>query len=502
MNRTAFYVVVNALVAVAILVGFALHKDVAHPVYVILLFAICSTPIIEAKKVNGPYSLLVLWSFDYFLMYGALDLRNLLLGVDGTPIEADGMLSQPELVILLGGALVQIAYRLTCTTASTSKPTAPPKNWSEPALVVVGIVLWMVTSRLNWVFSVETFTAKTTAAVAAGFASLGGVKTGMIMIARMAQPLSILILAYAQASYKRAYMTPIVLVVVGYQLVFGFIIDTKSEGLIGAVLVILTNFLVNGRIPKVWLAVTLVVIVVGFPILQANREIRDERNINPMKAAANLALSFQKALEAVGRTSKGSERAQTALERATTKSSVEIIVKGAGTVTPFEYGYTLTPMFEAFIPRLLWADKPSIPTGQIMNKKFHVTEGDLTYISPSHLGELYWNFGWLGVIVGMSLIGLLFGWLGARFNLAEAATITRLLVIMVTAREVILASEGELATHYVVWMRSLLGIAVLHWAFARVPWNTRALSQAAAPATSPVDIVETPQSPLFPNLLR
>jgi O-antigen polysaccharide polymerase Wzy len=502
MNRTAFYVVVNALAAVAILVGFALHKDVAHPLYVILLFAICSTPIIEAKTVNGPYSLLVLWSFDYFLMYGALDLRNLLFGVEGIPIGADGMLSEAELVILLGGVLVQIAYRVACSRASKSRPTAPPKNWSEPVLVVVGILMWIISSRLAWVFSVDTFTANTTAAVAAGFASLGGVKTGMFMIARMAQPLSILILAYAQCRYKRAYMTPIVLVVVFYQLVFGFIIDTKSEGLIGAVLVILTNFLVNGRIPKVWLAVTLVVIVVGFPILQANREIRDERNINPMKAAANLALLFQKAIEATGRTNKGGERAQTALERATTKGSVETIVKGTGTVTPFEYGYTLTPMFEAFIPRLLWADKPSIPTGQIMNKKFHVTEGDLTYISPSHLGELYWNFGWLGVIVGMSLIGFLFGTLGTRFNLAEAATITRLLVIMVTAREVILASEGEFATHYVVWMRSLLGIALLHWAFARVPWSTSALNQATARAISPVDIVETPPSPLFPNLLR
>src|ERR1700676_4735524 len=165
MSRSAFYVVVNALVAVAILAGFALHKDVAHPFYVILLFAICSTPIIEAKTVNGPYSLLVLWSVDYFLMYGALDLRNLLLGVEGTPIAVDGMLSEPELVILLGGVLVQIAYRVACSTASKSRPTAPPKNWSEPALVVVGILLWIVTSRLNWVFSVETFTAKTTAAV-------------------------------------------------------------------------------------------------------------------------------------------------------------------------------------------------------------------------------------------------------------------------------------------------------------------------------------------------
>jgi hypothetical protein len=501
MSRSALYIFLNILVAIASLAGFAVHKDVAHPLYVILLFAICSTPIIEAKTVNGPYSLLVLWSFDYFLMYGALDLRNLLLGVNGIPIELDGLLSPPELVILLGGTLVQIAYRVACNAAPKSRPTAPPKNWSEPTLVAVGIALWVVSSRLAWVFSVDTFTARSTAAVTAALASLGGVKIGIVMIARMAQPLSILILAYAQCCYKRTYMTPILIVIVFYQLVFGFIIDTKSEGLIGAVLVVLTNLLVNGRVPKVWLAVTLVVVAVGFPILQANREIRDERSINPRKAADNLVLSFDKALEATGRTNKGSERAQTVLERATTKGSVEIIVRGTGTTTPFEYGYTLVPIVEAFIPRLLWSEKPSIPTGQIMNKKFHVTEGDLTYISPSHLGELYWNFGWLGVSVGMSLIGLLFGTLGTRFNLAEATTITRVLVIMVTARELILASEGEFAIHYVVWMRSLLGIALLHWAFARLPWGVRPHSEATL-ATGTGDIPETPSPPLFPNLLR
>ncbi len=501
MNRPLLYILVNVLVAVAAVVGFAVHKGVAHPFYVVLLFAICSTPIIEAKTVNGAYSLLILWSFDYFLMYGALDLRNLLFGVDGIPFELEGLLSAAEIVILVGGVLVQIAYRVACGAASKPRSTVPPTNWTEFTLVTVGIVLWIVSSRLTWVFSVNTFPDKTSAGVAAVMASLGGVKVGIFMIARMAQPLSILILAYAQCRYKRAYMTPILLIVVFYQLAFGFIIDTKSEGLIGGILVILTNFLVNGRVPKVWLVTMLVVIAVGFPILQANRVVRDERGVNPMKAAENLAQSFQKALEATGRTNQGRERAQTALERATTKGSVEVIVRGTGTVTPFEHGYTLMPVLEAFIPRLLWADKPSIPVGQIMNKKFHVTDGDLTYISPSHLGELYWNFGWPGVIVGMSLIGLLFGRIGARFNLAEAATITRMLVIMVTAREVILASEGEFATHYVVWMRSLLGIGLLHWAFARMPWSARPDSEATKTTRAP-DGLGTPTAPLFPNLLR
>jgi hypothetical protein len=508
MNRLALYLLSNALVVLAALIGSGVHKGVADPIYVIILFAICSTPILEVKTVNGPYSLLVLWSFDYFIMYGALDLRNLVLGVNGIPVEADGLLTAPELVILVGGIFAQASYRFVCNRTSSLAPKASlPKDWSEFALVSVGIIMWIVASRMTWIFSVDTFTAKTTAAVKAGFASLGGVNIALMMIARMAQPVSILILAYVQCRYKRTYMTPILLAVVFYQLVFGFIIDTKSEGLIGGVLVILTNLMVNGRVPKLWLSLMLLVIVLGFPILQANREARDQHDVNPRRAADNLLLSFNRALEFTDRTSKGPERAQTALERATTKSSIEIIVKGTGTVTPFEYGYTLLPMLSAFVPRLIWSDKPSIQTGQLMNQDFHVTEGDLTYISPSHLGELYWNFGWPGVIVGMSMIGMLFGYLGARFDLSKVVTITRVLVIVVTVREVILSSEGEIATHYVVWFRSLAGIGLLHWVFARKIWPASPVTEIAEPVAPGGDQPEalehqrtgTPRP--YPNLL-
>ncbi len=57
----------------------------------------------------------------------------------------------------------------------------------------------------------------------------------MYMIARMAQPLSILILAYAQCRYRRAYMAPMLLSVVLFQFLFGFVVDTKGDALIGGV---------------------------------------------------------------------------------------------------------------------------------------------------------------------------------------------------------------------------------------------------------------------------
>ena len=494
-TRGGIYAVANLLVALAAFVGSGIHHGVAHPVYVVLLFGLCSLPVLQASAVNGRYALLALWSAFYFVMYGALDLRNLVLGSEFGNFASDGVFDPAECVILAGAAAFQVGYQAVCRLAARRGRLSAPKNWSETMLVLFGIALWCVSSWLTWKYDVDLIVVNSTAAYVASMDAIGGIGVMLFMIARMAQPVAILILAYAQCRYKRPYLAPIVIGVVLYQFVFGFVIDTKSEAIIGAALVLLTNLLVNGRIPKTWLALMLFIVLSAFPLLQANRVVRGEHDQGAAKVSQNLLESFHRALEAMGRVNTGRERAQTALERATTKGSVEMIVDGIAAGHAYQRGATLTPMLVAFIPRILWEDKPGISTGQVLNREFHVSESADTYISPSHLGELYWNFGWSGAVGGMLLIGALLGYLGAKFDLEEAATITRLLIIVVTVRQLILQSEGEFANQYVVWMRSVVAIGFLHWLFARIPWQSRVTAASTPEPAGP------PPLP-FPNLLR
>jgi hypothetical protein len=502
MNRRVLYVLVNAMFVALTIIGYAVHSNSAvHPVYLILLFAMCTTPVMDATALNGPYSLLVLFSFYFFLMFGALDCHQLIFNEAGWAVPTQSVLTTPEIIILAGALAVQVAYRLACRFFSTPRSKSPPMDWSERTLVLVGITLWIVCTRLNWEFTVHIITEPTSAAVTRGLGSLNAVQIMIFLLARLAQPLSILILAYAQCRYRRPYMMPIVIGLVLFQLFLGFVIDFKTEALIGGVLVVLTNLLVNARVPKIWVALMVAVALIAFPLLQANRAIRGERGTNSTQASQNVFGAFEQSLAAKERVNTGRERAQTALERLTLKGSVSMIVDGTGKVAPFKDGYTLTPIITAFIPRIIWPDKPSIETGRILNKDFHLSESADTYISPSHLGELYWNFGWPGVVVGMSVIGLLLGTLGAKFNLAEAPTITRVLVVVVTVRFLILAAEGEIATHYVSWMRAMLGIGLLHLFFARIPWVAHAGGKGAPKAASD-DSAPRATQPAFPNILR
>jgi hypothetical protein len=80
----------------------------------------------------------------------------------------------------------------------------------------------------------------------------------------------------------------------------------------------------------------------------------------------------------------------------------------------YKYGATMEYMLYAFVPRILWPDKPAVSRGSWLTVELGGADSIETADSASALtaeGELYWNFGIAGEIVGMAAIG----WLIACF---------------------------------------------------------------------------------------
>jgi len=72
----------------------------------------------------------------------------------------------------------------------------------------------------------------------------------------------------------------------------------------------------------------------------------------------------------------------------------------------FTYGETMDYVSYGFIPRVLWPDKPTTTRGGWFTQYIGVNLA--TAIAMTSQGELYWNFGFLGVIIGMFIIGSLY----------------------------------------------------------------------------------------------
>jgi hypothetical protein len=496
MNRIPLYLAVNLLFATALAIGAANTADSGvHPLYLLLLFALCSTPLLQLRRLNDRYVLLGLFSGVYFLFYGVLDLSHLMQGIPG-PRSPGAWISEAELVILAGAALVQLCYRLACRRRGEGGRTAG--DWPEGALVIGGGLLWLVCTWLTWQFKVYVVTDSVVENQQRGLASIGGFKAAAYILAGYLEPLGMLILAYAQSKYRRPYMVPVLVAVVLVQLFIGFVVDVKGEALLGFVIVVLTKVLVEGRLPRRWLIAGAIFLVLAWPVLQANRTVREQHSLNHAQVAHDFVRTLQLALETKSSVMQGPDRAATVFERLSMKGSVDMIVSRTGRDVRYQDGHTLGAILTAFIPRLIWPDKPDVQTGLLLNKEFQVDDDVNVYISPSHLGELYWNFGWSGVIAGMSLFGLLLGYVGARFDLSQSATLTRVMLLVLTLRLLVLGFESAIAPQYVVWIRCLVAVGLLHLLLARVPAGPQALARGGREEEAPA----APAGGMFPNLMR
>jgi len=101
----------------------------------------------------------------------------------------------------------------------------------------------------------------------------------------------------------------------------------------------------------------------------------------------------------------------------------------------YQWGDTMRYAMYAFIPRVLWPNKPSVSRGTWFTAYLGAAareEEATTSTGISATGELYWNFGAPGVVVGMCGIGLLYGILWRMAGANPRTPLRMLLYVLVS----------------------------------------------------------------------
>ncbi|UQA62384.1 hypothetical protein [Polyangium aurulentum] len=111
------------------------------------------------------------------------------------------------------------------------------------------------------------------------------------------------------------------------------------------------------------------------------------------------------------------------------------------------YGETMEYLAYAFVPRVFWEDKPGVSRGAWFNSYLgaaaHESEST-TSVGQTATGELYWNFGIAGVILGLGVIGALFGLLWRLATLhPERDPVRQLLYISLTFSMIDMSEAGS-----------------------------------------------------------
>jgi hypothetical protein len=151
------------------------------------------------------------------------------------------------------------------------------------------------------------------------------------------------------------------------------------------------------------------------------------------------------------------------LSRTSLLTQTASIIELTPSTVPYQYGQTYSYMVVAFIPRFIWPDKPSAnDANQFYQVAYGLTaEEDLENgsFAAGTLAEGYINFGWLGVVGLMFLLGIFFDWFQWTFLTEASGYLLR--GIGVTLLPYFLTVESQLAAYLGATLQRVILILLL-----------------------------------------
>jgi O-antigen polysaccharide polymerase Wzy len=188
---------------------------------------------------------------------------------------------------------------------------------------------------------------------------------------------------------------------------------------------VIVAFFETKRLPIIFISLTLCIILVLNPIKGEFRQLTwfkgSSVSLSPIeKAQLFVDVAIKKYTSPKLYTDKvsddGSAIARTAHIMLFTK-----VVEDTPRRVAYWQGETYLPLFTSFIPRFIFPDKPEERIGNLFGRRYdYLSSRDLdTSLNLPWIVEMYANFGVIGVIFGMSLVGIFLSFLEQKFNRPE-----------------------------------------------------------------------------------
>jgi len=174
----------------------------------------------------------------------------------------------------------------------------------------------------------------------------------------------------------------------------------------------------TGCLPWKWLMTSALMLVLAYPMMSGFRNLTWTGG-----SSQNVVQKLRQIDDAVAglvslRGAQLYERSTGVLRRSGLIFTFSHVVEETPQKVSYWNGETYRPMVTSWVPRALWKNKPEEKAGYAFGVRYSligILDTHMSYNLP-WLTELYANFGQIGVILGMSLIGLFLGLLDCIFN--------------------------------------------------------------------------------------
>jgi hypothetical protein len=179
------------------------------------------------------------------------------------------------------------------------------------------------------------------------------------------------------------------------------------------------------RIRLSWVAAGFAFLIILYPVSEFYRTVIQTDNLrgigsfvaNPDRALRALS-SFGENVDLGTYISAGLEATGKRLDAL---GVLTVIVRDTPDVVPYQNGWTIGYIALSFVPRIFWPDKPGTTIGEWVSQTYGSAYDLYTDVGATWMGELYFNWGYIGVAVGMFVIGFLCRMLQERLFIWNAS---------------------------------------------------------------------------------
>lgn len=437
----------------------------ARIAYVVLMFVMCAGPFLLGRG-NPRHRLVAIFMGNYFLLFAISALTVIIGGAassmnwggEALKVAGGDYISSSDLVVLVGGLCFLAGYFLTHRIRGLKRSRFLANEWNYAAVIKIGFSMWLIgyTFMVAYDTTVSTFYLPTT---------ILGLPLSLASNIKFLSPIGALMIVYLfTKGYRPALVGSLLVIIISAEFALGFVASSKDISFRIAVLLLLGLYYVRGRVNFKIVAVMIVVSIPYMLYFNAYRmQIMEGGFKNPAAAFADFGANLDIVKKKTAGEGDVAESSLMSLsQRIDHKVYIDIIIAGtdSGRV-PRLNGESLGYFFTSFVPRAIWPNKPVTTTGQMFNQMFGLSASRHTFVPTTQLGDLYWNFGWPAVIIGMLTMGYIFARMAGAFLNESGMTLPRFVCLLLATYYLSVYFSGNIATEYSNFVRLLVVIWLL-----------------------------------------
>jgi hypothetical protein len=342
-------------------------------------------------------------------------------GMPWTSLDAGDVL-KGQLICLVGLVALLIAYALPFGGLIASLFPKPRYDWPLQTTFLVGLLMIQLTAIFGFLPA--------------------RVGSGLIGALSMSVWFGLVLLALAWLRHRSYYALFLLAVLVPATMVFFGFGGSKQQFLRPLMFIVLTSWLYHRAISGRWILAGIATVVFIYPAAHFYRQ-----QVQQGRSIPGMLRDPVRAIDDVGRyvsTYTVGEYTSQGLVLITHRydglGRSSAIIKDTPDRVPFQGGWTLALIPIAYVPRLLWPEKPETTIGLWITTTYGSGSQIKSHTGPSWIGEFYLNFGVAGVVGGMFVMGLLLRLL--QEAVLRSATIPAIVAGVVALEVVALSIQG------------------------------------------------------------